>query len=89
MKRCENKNRPQLHCDGKCLLMKKISEQQKSEQGNPPELKLAAKLEITTPVLSITVPSFPVRFTPFTFEARSIGSPTDRAISLLRPPDAA
>ena len=33
-KNCENKQRPQLHCNGKCLLMKKLKEQENKEQQN-------------------------------------------------------
>lgn len=28
---CENKNRPQLHCDGKCKLAKMLQEKEKEE----------------------------------------------------------
>ncbi len=29
--KCINKDRPQLHCDGQCVLMKKINEKEKEE----------------------------------------------------------
>jgi hypothetical protein len=29
---CENRNRPQLHCDGKCYLAKKIADAKKQEE---------------------------------------------------------
>jgi hypothetical protein len=31
---CENRNKPQMHCNGKCHLNKELKEQQKKEQ-NP------------------------------------------------------
>ena len=31
---CENKNRPKLHCNGKCQMMKKIKEEEKKEAQN-------------------------------------------------------
>lgn len=34
-KNCENKARPQLHCKGKCQMMKKLKEEEKKEQQNP------------------------------------------------------
>jgi hypothetical protein len=34
---CENKNRPQLKCKGKCQMMKKLAEEEKQQQGS--ELK--------------------------------------------------
>ena len=36
---CENKFRPQLHCNGKCILMKKLSEKNKEEQQNTEQKK--------------------------------------------------
>ena len=46
VRNCENKYRPMLHCDGKCQLMKQLQAQQKKEQGQAPELKMAAKAEV-------------------------------------------
>ena len=37
-KNCENKLRPQLHCNGQCVLMKKLKEQENKE-GQTPERK--------------------------------------------------
>lgn len=89
MKRCENKARPQLHCNGKCQLMKKIQALQEKEQGQPPELKLAAKLEIVAPVyrLSLSLPD--TQDNTINFIARTIGSPIHRSDSLFHPPDVA
>jgi hypothetical protein len=89
MKRCENKSRPQMHCNGKCQLMKKIQAQQEKEQGQPPELKLATQLEIVAPVyhLSLTPPEN--HNNSITFVFRTIGSPIHRSVSLFHPPDVA
>ncbi len=32
---CENKNKPMLHCNGKCQMMKQLTKAEKSEQKNP------------------------------------------------------
>ena len=32
---CENKNKPKLHCDGKCALKKQMTSQEKSDPGAP------------------------------------------------------
>ncbi len=42
---CENRFRPQLHCDGKCVLAKKIKDAEQKEQQNP-ERKLENKSEV-------------------------------------------
>jgi hypothetical protein len=34
-KNCENKAKPQLHCNGKCQMMKKLKQEEKKDQQNP------------------------------------------------------
>jgi hypothetical protein len=41
-KNCENKNRPQLKCNGKCQMMKKLKGEEKKDQQNP-ERKITFK----------------------------------------------
>lgn len=33
-KNCENKAKPQLHCNGKCQMMKKLKQEEKKDQQN-------------------------------------------------------
>lgn len=62
-KKCENKRRPMLNCNGKCQMMKKIKEQEKQEQQKP-EMKADSKNEVlssksmfaTAPVYHINTP---------------------------------
>ena len=35
LKKCENKARPQMHCNGKCVMLKKLKEAEKQEQQAP------------------------------------------------------
>ncbi len=87
-KNCENKYRPELHCNGKCQLMKKIEEQEKRERQQAPELKLASKAEALS-----SRSSFPVNPLVFTaiparqFAVADEGTPTDRSSSFFHPPD--
>lgn len=46
-KNCENKAKPQLKCNGKCQMTKKVQEEEKKEQKNP-GFKLDLKSEICT-----------------------------------------
>ena len=32
---CENKNKPQMHCNGQCVFMKKLKQEEKKDQENP------------------------------------------------------
>lgn len=34
-KNCENKAKPQLHCNGRCQMMKKLKQEEKKETRNP------------------------------------------------------
>jgi molybdopterin/thiamine biosynthesis adenylyltransferase len=43
-KRCINKLRPSMQCNGKCLLMKKLREEEKKEQQSP-ERKVETKAD--------------------------------------------
>lgn len=62
-KNCENKARPQMHCNGQCLLMKKIQEEEKKDQQRP-ERKMENKFEVvssrsyfaTTPIQDLGIP---------------------------------
>jgi hypothetical protein len=45
VKNCENKDRPTLHCLGKCQVIKKLAEEEKKDQQNPAK-SLALKNEI-------------------------------------------
>lgn len=44
-KECVNKAKSWLHCEGQCVLAKKIIESEKKQQ-EAPEMKLAAKAEV-------------------------------------------
>ena len=87
MKRCENRSRPQLNCNGKCQLMKKIKEQREKEQGQPPELKLAAKSEIVSPNSLPSLTLIKIQDSSSIFLVRTIGAPINRSSSFFHPPD--
>lgn len=89
MKRCVNKARIQMHCDGQCQLMKKIKEQEEKNQGQPPELKLAAKILLLSPKDQLTIPSIHVEDKAPVFLIRTIGIPVHRSSTLFHPPDLA
>ena len=47
-KNCENKYKPQLNCEGKCVMMKKMIAAEKKEQ-QAPQRKLEIKNDVYTP----------------------------------------
>ena len=88
-KNCINKARPQMLCNGKCQLMKKILEREKKEQQQAPELRLAAKIEIIPTSSSLTA------YKPFlelasgnSYPTIVTESPVDQPSSVFHPPNA-
>ncbi|TLV03928.1 hypothetical protein FEN17_10185 [Dyadobacter luticola] len=51
---CVNKNRPQLHCDGKCYLAKKIEQARKQEERQAENDFLSKLLSAQTPITDFT-----------------------------------
>lgn len=89
IKRCANKARPAMHCNGKCQLMKKIEAQEKKEQGQPPEMKFAAKVEVLSSRSSFLLKiNTPVISTRQHFIVSSTGTPVDQSSSIFHPPPA-
>lgn len=86
---CENRNRPQLHCRGNCVLMKKLKAQEKQEQNVPATLKF----ETSTVVISsrsffATVENILINpHNSYKIPANS-GKPVDMAASIFHPPSA-
>jgi hypothetical protein len=88
VKKCVNKARPQMHCNGKCQLMKKIEEREKKERGLPPEMKLSGKAEVLSSKSfygTIDIFSISIRNSYF---MRFVANPVDRAFSVFHPPQA-
>jgi hypothetical protein len=87
VRRCVNKARPMLHCNGKCQLMKKIEDQQKKEQGQPPEMKYAGKIEVLSSKSSylLTFDALIAEITKCYFIFNS-GEVTDQSHTIFHPP---
>lgn len=76
-----------MHCDGTCLLMKKIKAQEKKEQEQAPEMKLAAKFEVL-PSKSSAVLSYNISLITIDrqFSLSDSGAPVDQPASIFHPP---
>lgn len=84
---CENRFRPKLHCNGNCVLMKKLRQKEKEDQKEPAQLKL----EVSSVVISCRsffseatinfIPSVVRHNRPF-----NTGTPVDRSFSFFQPP---
>ena len=87
MKRCVNKARAEMRCEGQCQLMKKIKEQEEKDHGQPPELKLAAQTLLFSPKNYLFIPSVHTEDKTPVFLIRTIGIPIHRSSTLFHPPD--
>lgn len=89
MEKCINKARPNLHCNGQCLLMKKIEEQEKRERQQAPEMKLAGKTEVLSSRSSfqLTINSF-IADNTRSYILADAGTPVDQPSSFFHPPGA-
>ncbi len=84
---CENRYRPQLHCNGNCVLMKKLKQQERSENNTPGTLKI----ETTTILLSSRSFFAQGQFSwpdgvPIRFTQSDTGKPVDRSFPVFHPP---
>jgi hypothetical protein len=85
---CINRFRPKLHCNGNCVLMKKLREQEKDEKNGP----AALKLDVTSIVISSRsffaaldeklVATAPKAYLPLF----NTGRPVNRSSSVFHPP---
>ncbi|MFD2570061.1 hypothetical protein ACFSUS_05405 [Spirosoma soli] len=85
---CENRDRPELHCDGKCYLAKKLKAQQDKQDKettervqNTPVLQLFCQADLPFQFGSVWTASEVVRFSTYRFP--SYLSPST---GLFRPP---
>lgn len=86
---CENRYRPKLNCNGNCVLMKKMKQEEKQEQNAPGPVKL----DISSIVLSSKsfFADIDIRILKFNTTYRIAGNsskPVDRADSIFHPPSA-
>ncbi|MFT4093149.1 MAG: hypothetical protein QM640_05880 [Niabella sp.] len=87
-KRCINKAFPTMHCNGKCQLMKKIMEQEQKEQGQPPEIKFAGKVEVVPSENDLLIKPVQINITK-DFTIINAAKPVKMAIAIFHPPPAA
>ncbi|MBZ5858682.1 hypothetical protein [Flavihumibacter profundi] len=83
---CENKSRPQLHCNGQCLLMKKMHQSDKKDQQTP-EKKLEWKFEVLSfKSLNNDMTYTSSRFNRHYFVPNSTGIPAGFYNAIFHPP---
>ena len=86
---CENKSRPQMHCDGKCQMTKKLQQEDNKDQQNP-ERKGDNKSEVIFYFKSsfASVPVFNCITKLPTYTVISAAKTTDHSTGIFHPPQA-
>jgi hypothetical protein len=88
-KLCENRDQPKLNCKGKCVMMKKMKQEEKKEQEGAGinkieinSLTLSSKSFFATDVAPVYISNKPY------FLPGNTGKPIDRSGDFFRPPTA-
>jgi hypothetical protein len=83
-KLCENRYKPMLHCNGKCILAKKLRQEEKKDQQNPGR-KLESRAEVFC--CSSFAVDVPACWTPHPYYSNyADAKSTDLAFSIFHPP---
>jgi hypothetical protein len=84
---CENRYRPKLHCKGKCVLMKKMKQEERQERESPGNLKVEVISLVISSKTFFAVTSDPdVIKTKSYYPAINTGIPVDRPADIFHPP---
>lgn len=89
-KYCVNKARPQLHCDGKCQMAKKIKAEEERDQKDPLKNSLSSEVTMINENHFVSIqPEFIALIIRKDIFPHSIGNVIDRSRSFFHPPNAA
>ena len=84
-KRCVNKAKPKLQCNGKCQMMKKIQEEEKKQQSGE-ENKSSYKTEVLSAESYFAKISHPLVLNSVLYPLFYVGHPTDISTDFFHPP---
>jgi hypothetical protein len=89
-KYCVNKARPQLHCDGKCQMAKKIKAEEERDQKDPLKNSLSSEVTMINENHFVSIqPEFIALIIRKDIFPHSIGNVMERSRSFFHPPNAA
>ena len=84
---CQNRNRPKLHCNGNCVLMKKMRQQEKQEQNVPGPVKIEISSVLFASRISFSsVDNGLPLISKSSFPFFNTGKPVDRSSPIFHPP---
>jgi len=84
---CENRDAPQLHCQGTCVLMKKMKKAREDEKKNTENKIKESHVFVVAPVAVLAFPSYQSNAVEkANFDMRKSHYTFDRVHRILRPP---
>ena len=86
-KKCENKAKPSMGCNGKCQMLKKLKKEEKKDEQNP-ERRVEKKDEVfvSSKLLNITTRVFPTLILETLYPKNICGKEIKMPRFILRPP---
>jgi hypothetical protein len=85
---CENRDKPMMHCNGRCQLCKRLAKQDNQDKDNP-ERKAENRNEVLfCPEKGSLLTSPSIDFISSLYSAMISGKPVDRASAIFHPPAA-
>ena len=86
-KLCQNRNRPQMHCNGQCVLMKKMRQHEKQEQNTPGSVKIEiSSVLFASRIFFSNVDNGLPLLSKSSFPFFKTGKPVDRNSPIFHPP---
>lgn len=82
---CENRNRPELHCNGKCFLKKKLQAAEEKEKKQERENQRNRYQEVLPTAFTFTAAIKKIKIKP-SYPESVISKPIDRSFSIFQPP---
>ena len=84
---CENRYRPKMHCDGNCVLMKKMKKEEKQEQNAPGSFKTGISSVVLSSRSFFATIEHTVSLSSKSYlPVLNTGKPIDRTFPVFHPP---
>jgi hypothetical protein len=85
-KNCENKAKPQMHCLGKCQMMKKMQQKENKDQENSDRKSVAKQTILSSKSFFATAPFYKGCFVRKVYASLPSPKATNRSFEIFHPP---
>lgn len=84
---CENRNKPQMHCNGKCQLQKKLNQEASKDKQNPERRNDNSNEVISSKTFFATLNLPLIIIIKKQYTNTSTGTPVDQPLQFFHPPE--